>query len=96
MQELEYLEGLVVGGARGEEEQLVLDDRVEEGRRVGRRQVDQRGSRGGVREVQRQQGAAGGRAAIVDVLEERVAGQEGQVATSDICGGGGFTCAHQR
>jgi hypothetical protein len=75
VQELEYLEGLVVGGARGEEEQLVLDNRVEEGGGVGRRQVDQRGSRGGVREVERQQGAAGGRAAIVDVLEEGIAGR---------------------
>lgn len=73
MQELEDLEGFRVGAAGAEEEQLVLDDGVEQRRGVGVGQVDQRRARRGVREVERQEGAAGGRAVDVGVLEQRCA-----------------------
>jgi hypothetical protein len=53
VQELEDLEGFGVGGAGTQEEELVLDERVEECGWVGAREVDQRGSRGGMRQIER-------------------------------------------
>lgn len=74
VQELEDLEGIGVGGTRGQEEQLVLDNRVEQRGGVGGGEVDQRRPRCRVREIERQERAARGWAAIVRVFEERCAG----------------------
>jgi hypothetical protein len=71
VQELENAEGLRVGGAGAQEEQLVVDERVEEGGRIGGGQVDERRAGFGVGEEQREEGAAGGRAAGERVLEQR-------------------------
>lgn len=70
MQELQHLEGLAVGGAGGEEEQRVLDGRVEEGGRVGGGEVYKGGARGGVGEVEGEEDGRGGWAAGVGVFEE--------------------------
>lgn len=73
MQELEDLQGLCVGGARAEEQQLVLDNRVEQRRRIRVGEVDQRRPRGRVGQVEGQKCAACRRAAKVRVLEEGIA-----------------------
>jgi hypothetical protein len=95
VQELEDLEGLCVRGAWAQEEQLVLDNRVEQRGRVGVGQVDERRPRRGMRQVEREQGAAGSRPAVVRVLEERSACARSVRA----CGADtqvGLTCAHRR
>lgn len=74
VQELEDLQGLRVGRAWRQEEQLVLDDGVEEGGGIGGGEVDKRWSRSRVGQVEGQEGAARGRAAVVRVFEEGVAG----------------------
>lgn len=49
---------------------------MDESGRIRRGQVDERGSRGGVGEVEREEDVSGGRAGTVDVLEDQVAGRE--------------------
>jgi hypothetical protein len=94
VQELEDLQRFRVGGAGTQEEQLVLYYRVEEGCGVGVGEVDQRRAGVRMREVERKQRAAGGRAADVCVLEEgrAVGGSAIAIAPADCR----RTCAHQR
>lgn len=97
MQELEDLEGLGVVGRGAEQEQLVLDYRVEERRRVSVGKVYERGARRGMREVQWEEGAARGRAACVGLLEEGCAAAGDMLEAILRKGvGTGRTCAHRR
>ena len=72
MEELEDEEGVDVGGAGGEEEDVVLDDGVEERRWVEGGKVDEGGSWRWVLEVEREEGGGWRRAVGVDVVEDEV------------------------
>jgi hypothetical protein len=78
VQELENAEGLRVDGAGAQEEQLVVDERVEEGGRIGGGQVDERRAGFGVGEEQREEGARRRRAREgLLVLVENIEGFDG-------------------